>query len=100
MSKDRSMLHLLSEAVDFPQELLRGTPLVELTDHTRVLIENHGGVMEYERERICVRVRYGTLIILGNKLQICRMSSSQLVIVGQIQRLELDREVQVHAAHG
>ncbi len=35
-----------------PQELLPGMPLIEITGAGRVLIENHGGVTEYETDRI------------------------------------------------
>lgn len=52
LKKSRSMLRLMAEAADTPQELLPGMPLIEITGAGRVLIENHGGVTEYETDRI------------------------------------------------
>ena len=64
------MLRLMAEAADAPQELLPGVPLIEITGAGRVLIENHGGVTEYETDR---------------------MSKCQLVISGNLTGLDLER---------
>ena len=84
------MLRLMAEAADTPQELLPGMPLIEITGAGRVLIENHGGVTEYETDRIRVRLRCGAVVIRGNRLKITRMSNCQLVISGSL--LGVDRE--------
>ncbi len=91
MKHSHSMLRLMAEATDAPQELLPGTPLIEITDNSRVLIENHGGVTEYETDLIRVRLRFGAVIIRGSGLTITRMSKSQLIIAGALQGLELER---------
>lgn len=43
------MLRLVTEAADVPQELIPGTPLIEITGSSRVLIENHCGVTSTSR---------------------------------------------------
>lgn len=88
------MLRLMAEAADVPQELLPGTPLIEITGITgnqRVLIENHLGVTEYQRDMIRVRVRSGAVVVCGCRLNITRMAQRQLVIAGEVQRVELER---------
>lgn len=74
----------LLEQMDLMDEPIPGQPLVELCGNTRVLIEEHGGVMEYRPEMITVRVRFGSISIRGCGLEICRMRSKQLVIMGKI----------------
>ena len=81
MKLSRSMLRLMAEAADVPQELLPGTPL----------IENHLGVTEYQRDMIRVRVRSGAVVVCGCRLKITRMAKRQLVIAGEVQRVELER---------
>lgn len=85
------MLRLMAEAADVPQELLPGTPLIEITGNQRVLIENHLGVTEYQRDMIRVRVRSGAVVVCGCRLNITRMAKRQLVIAGEVQRVELER---------
>ena len=91
LKKARSMLRLMAEAADTPQELLPGMPLIEITGAGRVLIENHGGVTEYETDRIRVRLRFGAVVIRGNRLKITRMSKCQLVISGSLAGVDLER---------
>ena len=83
------MLRLMAEAADAPQELLPGVPLIEITGAGRVLIENHGGVTEYETDRI--RLRFGAVVIRGSRMKITRMSKCQLVISGNLTGLDLER---------
>ncbi len=90
MEKRRGMLRLLAQAADVPQEILPGTPLVEITDRSRVLVENHGGVTELLPELIRVRVSYGSLTVRGMDLRIAKMSASQLVITGRIFDVSLE----------
>ena len=91
------MLRLMAEAADTPQELLPGMPLIEITGSGRVLIENHGGVTEYETDRIRVRLRFGAVVIRGSRLKITRMSKCQLVISGSLLGVDLERGAAVES---
>ena len=70
---------------------IRKLPLVEIMGQSRVLIENHGGVMGYSRERILVRVGYGCVSVCGCGLELLRMTREQLVIRGKIEGVSLHR---------
>lgn len=81
----------LTDKTDLQGEALPGQPLLELYGDRRVLIEHHGGVTEYGRERIQVHVKYGCLSISGDCLELARMTSEQLVITGRIDSVTLLR---------
>ena len=66
-------------------------PLVELTGDRRLLIENHRGILEYSQERISVQVKFGAISIVGNSLGLCYISEKQLIVVGEIHKLVLER---------
>lgn len=66
-------------------------PILELCADRRVLIENHHGVSIYEPECIQIRVSFGELAIVGERLQICRMQNHQLVIKGHIDGIRVLR---------
>ena len=72
-------------------DILPGQPLAELAGENRLLIENHGGVSMYSPCQIGVRVAYGILLVSGEQLSLVRMSRRELVIVGKIQGICLER---------
>lgn len=89
MKRRRYLLQRLADSADLPGESLPGVPLVEIAGQGRVLIENHGGVFEYGRELIRVKVGFGQVCIQGYGLTFSQMTSSQLVISGKIQCVSL-----------
>lgn len=91
MKQRIGMLERLADRTDLQGEALPGQPLLELYGDRRVLIEYHRGVTEYGRERIQIRVCYGTLCICGSCLELARMTSDQLVITGKIDSVNLVR---------
>lgn len=74
------------------EEPLPGQPLLEVFADHRILIECHGGILEYGTERICVRLRFGKVCVCGEELKLRRMMAQQLVITGKINHISLIRE--------
>ncbi len=91
MGKSVKLLDKFIRGVDFPDENLTRMPLVEICGDKRVLIENHGGVIQYNTENIVIRVRYGTIIVAGVALKLCHMSSNKLIVSGKIHAVVLER---------
>ncbi|MDO5399871.1 MAG: YabP/YqfC family sporulation protein [Eubacteriales bacterium] len=89
MGKGGYFLRRLTDEADL--SVLPGHPIVELAGDRRVLIENHRGVKEYGCTRITVGMCYGQVSILGEGLQILRMTAEQLVICGKISGVSLQR---------
>ena len=81
----------IADGVDLSGEPMPGVPVVEVAGECRVLIERHGGVTEYSRERICVKVSYGHVCVCGCGLELTRMTREQLVISGRIDAVQLLR---------
>lgn len=86
-----NLMQKLADGVDLSGEPLPGMPIVEIAGECRVLIERHGGVTEYSRERISVKVRYGMITVCGCGLELTRMTREQLVISGRIDGVQLQR---------
>lgn len=91
MKEKRSLLQRLAEGADLPGEPLPGQPIAEIAGDRRVLIENHQGVKEYTREKICVKVKYGMLTVCGCGLELACMTREQLIISGRIDCITLHR---------
>lgn len=80
-----------SAAADLPGEDPPGQPIIEVAGDKRVLIEHHKGVVAYGCEKICVKVKFGIVSILGHGLELTRMTRQQLVISGRIESVLLCR---------
>ena len=67
-------------------------PLIEILGTGRVLIEHHCGICAYSDQRISVRVNYGVIDIVGDRLRAVSMTKDVLVINGCIFQLTLKRD--------
>ena len=65
--------------------------ITEIAGDRRVLIEHHYGVKSYSRDKILIKVKFGTLCVNGKNLEIVRMTSAQLIICGQIDSVSIQR---------
>ena len=86
-----NLIQKLADGADLSGEVLPKVPLIEIVGDSRVLIECHESVIQYGKEEICVRVKYGIVSIYGNNLELIKMTHEQLVIIGQICSLSLQR---------
>ena len=91
MKQNGGAIRRISEIMTMSAQPLPGVPIIELAGDSRVLIENHRGVIEYEKERISILVKFGKLVIQGSDLRICCMSRHQLVINGTIHNLQIEK---------
>lgn len=91
MARGSAWLQYLADRTELETEPLPGLPILELAGDRRVLIERHGGVVEYGPERIRIRVSYGIICIIGCELEVVRMTHQQLVIAGQVDSVCIQR---------
>ncbi len=87
----RMRLQRLAGTINETSNALPGVPIVELAGDRRVLIENHRGVIEYGSEQICVKVKFGSLRICGQNMELAKMTGEQLVITGAIESVTIRR---------
>ena len=78
-----------AELFDLPADVIAGVSRVEITGGREVLVENHGGILEYTEE--LVRISGGSVIIevRGHELTLESMSSADLKLRGRIFGVEL-----------
>lgn len=91
MSKEQSLLQRLAEEMDLVGEPIPSQSLVELSGSNRVLIENHRGITQYSRTKICVKTTFGQIAVCGCTLELKQMTRQQLVIGGRIDTISVHR---------
>lgn len=91
MERRVSWMERMAQRVWLEGETLPGESVVELAGDRRILVEGHGGVTQYSREQICVKVRYGYVSICGSGLELRHMSRETLCILGCVDSIRLER---------
>lgn len=91
LEKQGSLRQKLTREQDIHAQPLPGCPIVELSGDGRVLIENHRGVAEYTGQRIEVKVKFGRIVVCGSGLEMRVMTRCQLVILGKVDTITLER---------
>ncbi len=94
----KPLMDYLTSAADLASEPIPGRPLIELAGDRTVLIENHKGVSEYSNMTIGINVKFGKVLVCGSALELIQMSKDRLIISGQIDKVELMRDMS-HGDH-
>lgn len=68
---------------------LKKIPILEVYGQSRILIENHLGIIAYETGEIKVKVAFGIYLIKGSKLVVLEINCDHLVISGYIDGVEI-----------
>ncbi len=89
--KGNEIFDRLSMSFDLPSESLPGQSVLEMIDNSRLIVENHCGLIKYTTNDICVRVKFGNIVVRGAKLRIVKMTDHTIVICGCIESVEMQR---------
>lgn len=91
MKRKKSVIRQLLDNGGLEEECVPGQAVVELLGDSRILVENHRRIIEYDLQRISIRVNYGMVCIQGCNLQLRQMTGRKLLITGTIHQIDLFR---------
>ncbi len=89
MKSKRDKAELLADRLDIPADAL-GLTKLSLCGRSRLLIENHCGIISYGDALIEISCGKTRLIVRGDKLLLKAMSGRDMLICGRIISLELE----------
>lgn len=89
--KQRQPIRKLRQKLDLPADIALHSPIT--LDIDEVTIQAHEGIEIYEAQQIRVRTKTGSIVVLGEDLEISKMSPMRIVITGRIHAVELERGV-------
>ena len=78
----------LSDALDLPPEATGPAARITLYERRRAVVEHHDGLLGYTGESVEVRLRRGSVRILGSGLALRAMDADALLITGAISAVE------------
>ena len=70
------------------QDVVLGVPILTLTGHYEVNIENYRGILEYTEQLIRINVRSGQIRITGKSLEINYYTTTDMKITGKVEKIE------------
>lgn len=72
----------------FPKEVISNVPLITLTGHEQLHIEQHQGLVDYEPENIMIRSACGLIRIAGAGMLFKLYTTAEAIIVGRVDCVE------------
>lgn len=89
--RDRRALSALLKPLALPADSARGEPRVTIYAGSRVFIENHSGIIEFDDEHVRIAAARLTLNVCGQALVMDCCEGRALIVAGRISRVELER---------
>jgi sporulation protein YqfC len=77
-------LRKTTNLLDLPKETVLGISRLIVLGREEILIENHGGIIDYSSERIRISSKPGSVMIDGSGLLIRSIGSERIHIEGNI----------------
>ena len=78
----------MMQQVCFPKEVTSKVPLITLTGHELLHIEQHQGLVDYEEENIVMRSACGLIRIAGAGMLFKLYTTAEAIVEGRIDCVE------------
>lgn len=82
--KKEDLSRNLAASFDMPDELMTKVPKITLTGNHSILVENHGGILSFSSEKVCLKCCYGEMEIWGQDLQLRLLKKDEIEAEGEI----------------
>lgn len=79
---------VLVEKFDLPKDVLLDVPKIIVTGRNEVTIENHKGIMVFERDKIKINTNMSPIEIKGSEFEILYIAAATITIKGYFNSIE------------
>lgn len=87
-------LKKINKVLEMPKEIYTNEPKLVITGFNELMIENYKGILEYEEFYIKLNTFIGIININGFNLKLEKMTEDNLKIIGKIESIDLERQVE------
>lgn len=81
---------VITEKLDLPKEIFLDMPKIVLVGKQEITIENHKGILVFEKNLIKVNSKIGTVNIYGQGFEIVYISSLTITISGKFESVRYE----------
>ena len=86
--EDGTRRYRMADAANLPKDVVLGVPILTLTGHYEVNIENYRGILEYTEQLIRINLRSGQIRNTGKSLEINYYTTTDMKITGKVEKIE------------
>jgi len=79
----------LAKFLDLPLDTALDWPKLVMSANRSLIVQNHRGVIEYDRKLIRINTKFGELAISGENLNLIAAFKDEIAVEGRICRVEL-----------
>ena len=84
----------INKVLEIPKEVYTNEPKLVIIGFNELIIENYKGILEYEEFYIKLNTFIGIININGFNLKLEKMTEDSLKIIGKIESLDLERQIE------
>lgn len=77
----------ITEAFSLPEDVVQGKPMISLYGNNKMDIDNHEGIMCYEKFKIVIKTKLYPICICGKDLFVVFYNRDTIRITGQIDEI-------------
>lgn len=78
----------LADKLDIPREVIMDIPKITVVSNNEITIENHKGIILFEKEMVKVKSSIAIITILGGDFEIIFVGGSTIVLTGKFKSIE------------
>ena len=82
-----------NESFNETRDILKAIPKVELKGRKEIVVENHIGIVIFDKDIVRLKTKIGILNIYGDEFNLLFMNGSTLVIEGKFKSLEYEGDI-------
>lgn len=90
MARKEIVSKKIADIFDFPQDLVADLFRLTLLGRGQLFVENHKGIILYDRELIRISVKGGEIVVKGQDLQVRTVYAHEIFIEGLIDNIGLE----------
>lgn len=91
LKKMKKIKEKISDILELPKDVVLNLPKITLVGDVQLYIENHRGILEYNRERVKIKTNLGEIIISGSDLKIKTVMFEEIIVEGSIKGIQLEK---------
>lgn len=82
---------IIVEKLDLPKDVLLDVPKIIVVGRNEITIENHKGILVFERDKIKINTNMSPIEIKGSQFEILYIAASTITIKGYFDSIEYAR---------
>ena len=84
---DNKIKNIVTKELDLPVEVIDGLPKINIIGNSEITIENHKGILSFDKDNTKIKTNIGILNIQGDEIEIVFIGGSTITIAGKFKSL-------------